>query len=291
MQILTVSQFGQQIKWPPHLGPKSFWVLNKVTHSYSLSLQDQCLLQPNKDLSPSSFFFSGVPKGERWRRQGLPRTKPGCSLSPLPRHRTPSRSHSSNIPLGICSPSCTLSSVTTCLYWHLYCSTHGCCPAQATSGWGWPVTDLKRFLLSLRDRRGTSPSQVPLRGQGEGNSTVTQFLQPDFPSLLLPQALKPQEDRPERGRDENSQLIRAPSTALFTPSPCSPDPFLVQVSIWFPTVAPSHAAPGKIQGKSDPGAEERPENTGHGTPHPGTTAAIHTQPSGDWVRWRKTVKA
>lgn len=100
MQILTVSQFGQQIKWPPHLGPNSFWVLNKVTHSYSLSLQDQWLLQPNKDLSPSSFFFSGVPKGERWRRQGLPRTKPGCSLSPLPRHRTPSRSHLKQHPFG-----------------------------------------------------------------------------------------------------------------------------------------------------------------------------------------------
>ena len=63
MKILTVSQFGQQIKWSPHPSPSSFWALSQVTLRHSLRLQGQWLLQPNKDLSPSSSFFSGAPKG------------------------------------------------------------------------------------------------------------------------------------------------------------------------------------------------------------------------------------
>lgn len=133
MKILTVSQFGQQIKWSPHPSPSSFWALSQVTLRHSLRLQGQWLLQPNKDLSPSSSFFSGAPKG----RGGEDGTHPREARL-LTRPWVPSRSASST-PSGHGSPSCAFSSVTTYLYCHLCCSTCGRCPARATPGRGWPV--------------------------------------------------------------------------------------------------------------------------------------------------------
>ena len=90
MKILTVSQFGEQIKWSPHPSPSSFWALSQVTLRHSLCLQGQWLLQPNKDLSPSSSFFSGAPKG----RGGEDGTHPREARL-LTRPWVPSRSASS----------------------------------------------------------------------------------------------------------------------------------------------------------------------------------------------------
>ena len=129
MKILTVSQFGQQIKWSPHPSPSSFWALSQVTLRHSLSLQGQWLLQPNKDLSLPPPFSLELPKAEV-EGTGLTLVKPGCWLSPgSPLGVLPAR------PLGMCSLSCTFSSVTTYLYCRLCCSTCGRCPARATPGW------------------------------------------------------------------------------------------------------------------------------------------------------------
>lgn len=63
----------------------------------------------------------------------LPLWAPGATFvfGPLQCHQSPSHSCSSNTPLGIWSPGCALSSVTTCLDCHVLCTTPWGCPARA----------------------------------------------------------------------------------------------------------------------------------------------------------------
>lgn len=82
--------------------PGGFQVPGKVTNSHSLSLQDQWLLWPSARPEPflSLFPLSGIPKGDRWRRKGLPPLQSQAALyasvslgflNPLHRHQTPSQ--------------------------------------------------------------------------------------------------------------------------------------------------------------------------------------------------------
>ena len=125
MKILTVSQFGQQIKRSPHPSPSSCWVLSQVTLRNFLSLQGQWLLRPHEDLSPSSFFFSRAPKGgggedgthpgearlltqpwtPSWSASGMP---PGHLLTQLPLQHAPWASAHPAAPSALSPPDLTV---------------------------------------------------------------------------------------------------------------------------------------------------------------------------------------
>lgn len=112
--------------------------------------------------SPCSFFSLSLefPKVRGGGESVYPTQTSGCSLclcvsrlqvlflpAPSPPSLDPFLADDTrNTPLGICSPSWALSSITTCIYCHLQCPPPW---LGSPTGWGWPVTDLKRFLLSL----------------------------------------------------------------------------------------------------------------------------------------------